>query len=86
MFTSQQVHAYLSVKKLCLQTTVTVRLFNDLAAGNMLEESWADSIQWYGVILSTQYRERFWDLPSLLVSRPQYQGSRNVIPNNHINI
>lgn len=52
----------------------------------MLEELWADSIRGYGVIHSAQYEERFGDLPNLLANGPQYHGSRNVIPNNHINI
>lgn len=37
-------------------------------------------------ILSAQIEERFGDLPSLFVNGPQYQGSRSVIPNNHISI
>ena len=48
-FTSQQVHVYLSVTKLYLQTTSTVRRFCDLAAGNMLEVSWANSIHVMGL-------------------------------------
>jgi hypothetical protein len=51
-----------------------------------MEDMWVDSMQGWWVTISTNYRERFGDLHSLLANGPQYQGSRSVIPNNHINI